>query len=302
MYSNLIETIFSSHSGDYLSVDTEDYTTTVYSGLGEDELRKLPSNLANNVDILLDAFGQHSYHCTFFILGRIADRIKPQLRRMVKEGHEVASHGMSHRRVLELSREQFRIELETSKAMLEDITGYSVNGFRAPMFSITEKNLWALDVLMETGYRYDSSVSPVSNFAYGIKDAPHHPHRLKNGLIEIPMSVVRILGYPFMLGGGFYLRAYPLWLHKFFMKIKECRTNVYYLHPWEIDDASYNLWSKIPDRGEHWENRPGLMKFIETYNRRNILDRYIHLIDSQASSPPVTLNVLLDKVNLAHAS
>jgi len=302
MYSDLIDTVYSSHVGDYLSVDTEDYTTTVYSGLAEEELRKLPSNLPGNVDMLLDAFAQQGFMCTFFVLGRIADRIGPQLRRMVEEGHEVASHGMSHRRVLELTPEQFREELVSSKAMLEDMTGQVVEGFRAPMFSITEENLWALDVLAESGYHYDSSICPVSNFAYGIKNSPHQPHRLKNGLVEIPMSVVRILGYPLMLGGGFYLRVYPLWLHKLFLKMKRSGTNVYYLHPWEIDDASYNLWDRMPDQGEHWNNRPALMKRIETYNRKNALRRYIELISSRASSSPATLNSILEDETVMHVA
>jgi len=295
-YSNLVETVLSSLKGDFLTVDTEDYTTTVYSGIGEPELRKLPSNLNRNLDVLLDAFAEHNYKCTFFVLGRIADRIKPQLRRMVDDGHEIASHGMSHRRVMELTPGEFRNELSTSKALLEDVSGGVVNGFRAPMFSITNENLWALDTLVETGYQYDSSICPVSNFAYGIKEAPHYPHILKNGLVEVPMSVLKIFGYPAMLGGGFYLRVYPLWLHKVFMKLRRNQVTVYYLHPWELDSAQLNLWEQMPDEGEHWNSKPGLMKMIETYNRKNILKKYLALIAARATTAPKPMNHILSRV------
>ncbi len=293
-YLGLVQEELHSVSGQFLSIDTEDYTTTVYSGLDEAELRKLPSNLESNLDRVLDVFGEKGLRCTFFVLGRIADRIVPQLRRMADEGHEVASHGMSHRRVLELTPTEFRSELDQSKQLLEDLSGVEVKGFRAPMFSITNDNLWAFDVLKETGFKYDSSVSPVSNFAYGVKEAPLKPHRLHNGLIEVPMSVCKLFGYPLMVGGGFYLRVYPLWVHKLLLRWRQEKVTNYYLHPWELDSSAFNLWDKVPDKGHHWVNRPALMKWIETYNRHRVFEKYLFLVESQAgSNGSTTLNQVL---------
>ena len=293
-YLDLVDTVLPDCKVQFLTIDTEDYTTTVDTGLPEVELRHLPSNLESNLDRLLDVFAEKEYQCTFFILGRIADRIIPQIKRMVAEGHEVASHGMSHRRVLEITPAEFREELRSSKHLIEDLSGKEVVGFRAPMFSITNENLWALDILAEEGYRYDSSITPFANFAYGIKGAPKIPHRLTNGLIEVPMSVFDRLGYPFMVAGGFYLRVYPLWLHKLFLRFRQEETTTFYLHPWELDDGSYNLWDQLPNKGKHWSSRPKLMRMIAAYNRPKTLEKYLSLIEyASKSTLPRALNQVI---------
>jgi len=143
---------------------------------------------------------------------------------------------------------------------------------------VTDKTLWALDIMGELGIRFDSSVAPVKNFAYGIPEAPHRPHRLKNGIVEVPMSALNLGPLKLMLGGGFYLRLYPLWLHRLLFAARDARLGrVLYLHPWELDAAEYNPW----DRGmehEFLRERPLLMKAIQKYNRRDVLKKFDALI------------------------
>src|SRR5690606_22306010 len=170
-------------------------------------------------------------------------RIAPVIRRMVAEGHEIASHGSSHQQITRQDPATFRADLAESKDTLEQIAGVAVESYRAPIFSVTDRTLWALDVMGELGIRYDSSVAPVKNFAYGILDAPRRPHRLRNGLIEVPMSAVAVGPLRLMLGGGFYLRLYPLWLHRLLFACRDARLGrVLYLHPWELDGREYNPW------------------------------------------------------------
>jgi hypothetical protein len=155
-----------------------------------------------------------------------------------------------------------------------------VRGYRAPYFAVTENSLWALEEIREAGFVYDSSVCPVKNFAYGIPSAPERPHRLKTGLIEIPLPQTKLLGYRFMVGGGFYLRAYPFWLTRFLLRRRDSSLpRVFYIHTWEWEDRRLNLWDLGVDLpGLQW--KPRLMKWITTYNRRVALERFDRLLST----------------------
>jgi polysaccharide deacetylase family protein (PEP-CTERM system associated) len=266
----------------FLSVDVEDYYHYVPGGEDQYAARGLPSNLERNLDALMALFAERGGRATFFILSSVAPRIAPQIRRMVAEGHEVASHGSSHQQITRQEPPAFRADLAKSKDVLEQIAGVAVESFRAPIFSVTDRTLWALDVMGELGIRFDSSVAPVKNFAYGIPEAPHRPHRLKNGIVEVPMSALAWGPLKLMLGGGFYLRLYPLWLHRLLFAARDPSLGrVLYLHPWELDGAEYNAW----DRGmEHafLNERRLLMKAIQTYNRRDVLKKFDALIPRDA--------------------
>ncbi|HVS86532.1 MAG TPA: DUF3473 domain-containing protein [Gaiellaceae bacterium] len=257
----------------FLSVDVEDYYHEVEGGRELFASGGLPSNLERNVETLLDLFAQHEAHATFFVLSDAVPRLGPQLQRIAAEGHEVASHGHAHLRATWVPPERFREDIRRAKAILEDASGSEVVGFRAPYFAITEENLWALDEIAEAGYRYDSSVAPVRNFAYGIPTAPQRPHRLRNGLVEVPLTRADVLGRTTLVGGGFYLRAYPLWLTRTLLRRRGGELpRVFYVHPYELDDRRLNLWDLGADLpGLRW--RPRAMKFVTTYNRRTTLRR-----------------------------
>ncbi len=262
-----------------LSVDVEDYSHEVPGGAEEQERRGFPSNLERNVDALLDLFADHGAHATFFVLSSVAGRIRTQLARMVTEGHEIASHGHGHLRATRVSRAEYREDIARAKQLIEDVAGSEVRGFRAPYFAITDRNLWTLDTIRDAGYAFDSSVAPVSNFAYGVPDAPESAHRLHNGLIEVPLPQKTLFGYRFMVGGGFYLRLYPFWLTRLLLRLRDgSLPRVLYIHPWEWEDRRVNLWdlgSELPEL----RHRGQLMKFVTTYNRRVAFDRFARLVE-----------------------
>jgi polysaccharide deacetylase family protein (PEP-CTERM system associated) len=295
-YRDLVEHELDVPPATFLSVDVEDYYHYVPGGEDQYEARGLPSNLERNLDALMALFAERQGRATFFILSSVAPRIAPAIRRMVAEGHEVASHGSSHQQITKQDPATFRADLAKSKDVLEQIAGVAVESFRAPIFSVTDTTLWALDIMGELGIRFDSSVAPVKNFAYGIPDAPHRPHRLKNGIVEVPMSALDLGPLKLMLGGGFYLRLYPLWLHRLFFAWRDASLGrVLYLHPWELDGRDYNPW----DRGvEHafMNERPRLMKAIQTYNRHDVLKKFDALIPRGASTLAIR-----DVAGLGHA-
>ncbi|HLB38414.1 MAG TPA: DUF3473 domain-containing protein [Gemmatimonadales bacterium] len=190
-----------------------------------------------NTLAILELLAETGQKATFFVLGRIARDMPALVRRIVDLGHELACHSLEHRRLYAFAPREVRTFLREAKRLLEDVSGESVRGFRAPDFSITEANLWTFDLLRETGFTYDSSVYPTSlHDAYGIGNFPRSPFRMKNGLIEFPMSTTRILGANLPFGGGGYLRLYPLPLTRLLFR-RANRAGVpvnLYLHPSEM--------------------------------------------------------------------
>ena len=279
-YADLVAEEIDVGAATLVSIDVEDYYNEVAGGDEAFARGELPSNLPQNVDRILDLLSERGARATFFVLSSVAPRLRPQLVRMLDEGHEIASHGHSHVRATWATPEEFRDDLRRGKSTLESLIGREVRGFRAPYFAITESNLWALDAIRDAGFDYDSSVCPVKNFAYGIPDAPERPHRLENGLIEIPLPQTRLFGYRFMVGGGFYLRVYPFWLTQLLLRRRDrSLPRVFYLHPWELDDPSLNLWDLgVALPGLEW--RPHVMKWITTVNRDVTLKRFDRLLAS----------------------
>ena len=286
-YADLVAEELDLGSPTFVSIDVEDYYHEVPGGEEVFQRGGLPSNVARNMERLLDLFAERDVPATFFVLSCLAPRLVRQLDRIVDEGHEVASHGHAHGRATWMKREEFREDLRRAKATLEDLTGQEVRGYRAPYFAVTETTLWALDEIREAGLGYDSSVCPVKNFAYGIPNAPERPHLLKNGLIEIPLPQTKLLGYRFMVGGGFYLRAYPFWFTRLLLRLRDRKLpRVFYLHTWELDDKRLNLWDlgvELP--GLRW--KPRVMKWITTYNRDVALKRYDRLLSRWRPGVPL---------------
>jgi polysaccharide deacetylase family protein (PEP-CTERM system associated) len=200
------------------------------------------SRVEIGTDRILEILSRGSVQATFFILGEVARAHPALVRRIVEEGHEVASHGMSHRTVHELGREKFRQELRDSKALLEDMAGAPVQGFRASTFSITRTSLWALDILLEEGYGYDSSIFPVRHDRYGVPEFPTHPVQVRESgdhgvLLEFPPLTLPLMGMNLPCGGGGYFRLYPpaLFHHALRRANRSGLPAVLYLHPWEFD-------------------------------------------------------------------
>jgi polysaccharide deacetylase family protein (PEP-CTERM system associated) len=286
-YQSLVAEELPRPSRTYLSIDVEDYYHYVPDGEALRKRYDLPSNLRKNLNTLLDEFERRKAKATFFMLGCVAKHLREEIARIVADGHELASHGNSHTAILNQNRKRFREDIRRAKQTLEDIAGASVIGYRAPIFSITEQTLWALDELRDEGFLYDSSVCPVKNFAYGIIDAPEQPHRLTNGMIEVPLSITRLLGYRFMVAGGFYLRAYPMWFYRMLLRLRSGELPlVLYLHPWEWEDKRFNLWDMGVEH-PYLRERPWLMKRIVTWNRHKAWGRYQSLLSQFPTLEPL---------------
>ena len=188
-------------------------------------------------EALLELLAEAGVRATFFVLGHAASQHPGLIRRIHEAGHEIGTHGYSHRFVYRLGPEEFGRDLRRSIDVIQDATGAAVRGHRAPFFSITAEAPWAFDVLLDCGLEYDSSVFPVRNYRYGIADAPRWIHRRPEGLLEFPLSTWRCAGVNFPLGGGAYFRLFPYYLSWYGMRRlnREGRPAVFYIHPWELD-------------------------------------------------------------------
>ena len=191
---------------------------------------------------LLTLLEETKTRATFFVLGAIAERHPEMVRELASRGHEIATHGWSHTMVYQLTPEQFRSELTRSMQLLEELSGRPVVGHRAPFFSITSESLWALDILAESGIRYDSSIFPVLNYRYGIEGAPRWPHAIgksPDGLREFPITTWRCLGWNVPVAGGAYFRIFPYaFTRHAYRSINAAGQPVaFYIHPWELDPA-----------------------------------------------------------------
>jgi polysaccharide deacetylase family protein (PEP-CTERM system associated) len=226
-----------------LTVDLEDYfhVTAFERRIARHQWDQFPSRVEANTQRLLDIFARHQVHATFFVLGWIAERFPALIRAIADAGHEIACHSYWHRLVYQLTPDEFRADLREARAVIEDAVGESVVAFRAPSWSITRDSLWALDILAEEGFHYDSSIFPIFHDRYGIPNARRQPHRLNGagaGLWEFPGSVVRAFRINLPVSGGGYFRLYPVsWSARFLRRInqKHGEPFMFYIHPWELD-------------------------------------------------------------------
>jgi polysaccharide deacetylase family protein (PEP-CTERM system associated) len=232
------------------SVDVEDwYQVADFDAVvARDDWDRYESRVARNTDRMLQLCDEAGVKGTFFVLTWNAERHPDVVRRIAAAGHEVASHGYGHRLVYELSPEEFRQDVGRAKALLEDLTGTPILGYRAPSFSITAKSLWALDVLLDCGYRYDSSVFPVRDALYGLPEARRFPYVIRErdgqALVEFPITTTPALGRNLPLGGGGYLRMLPYGYMRWGMRrvnTGEGEPAVVYVHPWEVDPGQPKL-------------------------------------------------------------
>lgn len=225
-----------------MTVDVEDYfqVSAFAPHISRESWDSLPCRVERNIDRILALFEQQNVKATFFTLGWIAERYPAMIRRIVDGGHELASHGYGHLRASDQSEEEFRQDVCSSKAILEDIGGQPVIGYRAPSFSIGTDNLWTLDVLLGAGYRYSSSIYPIRHDHYGMPDAPRfsfYPNG-RDRLLEVPITTVRMFERNFPAGGGGYFRFFPYALSRWFLqKVNrdDGSPGIFYFHPWELD-------------------------------------------------------------------
>jgi len=246
-----------------LTVDVEDYfhVSALASSIRRDTWNSRESRVVANTRRLLTIFEQSGVQGTFFVLGWVAERHPEMIREIAALGHEVACHGMSHRLVYEQSPTEFREETLHSKKLLEDITGSTILGYRAASYSIVGKSLWALDILRELGFAYDSSIFPVRHDRYGIPDAERIPHRMATpggaSIVEWPLATARILGFRLPVSGGGYFRLLPYWMSRWGLASinrRDLQPFIFYLHPWEIDPAQPRVAASLLSRFRHYTN------------------------------------------------
>jgi polysaccharide deacetylase family protein (PEP-CTERM system associated) len=227
-----------------LTFDVEEYFhAEAFSGvLHPEEWPTLESRVVDSTGRVLDILDRHGVRATFFVLGWVAERHPRLVREIAGAGHEVGCHGHGHRMITRLTREEFAEDIRGAKAMLEDLTGQAVIGYRAPTFSVVRDTLWSLDVLCAAGFRYDSSIFPIVHDRYGIPDAPRAPHRITAGggedIVEFPPSTASIFGRRLPVAGGGYFRLLPYAVTRAAIRRingGDGQPAMVYLHPWELD-------------------------------------------------------------------
>jgi polysaccharide deacetylase family protein (PEP-CTERM system associated) len=245
-----------------MTVDVEDYfhASALARAAPRSRWDQLEYRAESNTRVLLEMFAARGIRATFFVLGWVAERSPKLIREIDAAGHEVACHGYSHELVYRQTREVFHDETRRAKRLLEDIVGREVCGYRAASYSITAQSLWALDVIAELGFRYDSSIFPVRHDVYGIPGAPRDPGWITapSGatLVEFPLSTARIFGAQLPVAGGGYFRLLPYWLTRAGLRQinAEGKPFIFYLHPWEIDAQQPRLPVGLKSRLRHYTN------------------------------------------------
>jgi len=243
-----------------MTVDVEDYfqVSAFEGGIDRADWQRYPSRVEANTERLLNMFEAHQVQATFFVLGWIAERYPQLVRAIQQAGHEVASHGFLHQRVRTLSRQAFRQDVDRSKKLLEDLSGVHVLGYRAPSFSISADLSWAYETLFEVGYRYSSSVYPITHDHYGSPDAPRKVFETECGLLEMPLSTLRLWGRNYPISGGGFFRLYPLWLSLWALRSYEAEQlgpYLFYIHPWELDPLQPRIGGiSLKQRTRHYLN------------------------------------------------
>jgi polysaccharide deacetylase family protein (PEP-CTERM system associated) len=222
-----------------LTIDVEDWfhTSALEPYIPQEQWDSLRSTLVPNVRAILELLETYHTRATFFILGWVAERYPELVQEIDACGHEIASHGYRHRLIYRLAPDTFREYVWRAKHLLEDLVGKPVLGYRATSFSIVKSTLWALDVIKEAGFSYDSSIYPVRHDIYGIDGFPRFPFVYDNGLIEVPPSTLRLGSRNIPFAGGGYFRLYPYWLTRKGIRAlnRENSPALVYLHPWELD-------------------------------------------------------------------
>ena len=250
------------HVVNAMTVDVEDYFhVSAFDGvLPRSQWDRMESRVVANTERLLLLFAEASVQATFFVLGWVAERHPALVQRIASAGHEVASHGYAHRLVYDLTPDNFRDDIRRSKDLLEDAAGTLVEGYRAPSYSVTPRSLWALDILIDEGFRYDTSIFPIHHDRYGIPVSARHAYSLRRAageIVEAPASTAQWGPFNFPVAGGGYFRILPYgWTRWGIERINrlERRAAIFYIHPWEIDPGQPRLSGSLLSRFRHYRN------------------------------------------------
>ena len=249
-----------------LTIDVEDYfqVNAFANHVRQDQWDTYPLRVEDNTRRVLEMLDRFSITATFFILGWVAERLPTLTKEIHRRGHEIACHGYGHELVYEVGPDRFRADIRRSKALLEDQCGECVNGYRAPSYSITKKSFWALNILVEEGFAYDSSIFPIVHDTYGIPDAERFPHTIRTGagsLVEFPLTTLPLqMGWKKVhlpIAGGGYLRLLPVHFIQHGISginKREQQPAVLYFHPWEIDPEQPRIKANIKSRFRHYLN------------------------------------------------
>ncbi len=274
-----------------ITIDVEDYyhVSAFESVVSSKEWDQYESRVEQNTRLLLGILEESQVYATFFVLGWVAKRHPRLIQEIHQRGHEVASHGYTHQRVYTQTPEKFREETRLSKKILEDTIGQPVMGYRAASYSITEKSLWAIDILIEEGFSYDSSIFPVMHDRYGIPNAQRFSHiieRSSGSIREFPLSTINLGKMNMPIGGGGYLRLFPYSLTKWGIKRlnqREKQPAIVYLHPWEVDPNQPKINGSMLSKFRHYVN---LKKTEQTV--RNLLKDFEFAPMNRLASIPIS--------------
>lgn len=243
-----------------MTVDVEDFfhVSAFDSIITPDQWHEYQPRVDANTRRLLDVFARNDIKSTFFVLGWVAERYPELIKEIHSQGHEIASHGYSHKRAYRQTRDEFVADVSRSKNHLEDLIGDKLIGYRAPSFSIGYDNEWAFEVLAELGFKYSSSTYPVKHDLYGTPDWPRFAYERPEKIIEIPIPTLKVLGKQVPIGGGGYFRLYPYKLTQKLIKRylhQEKQPYSFYFHPWEIDAEQPRLKNApLKSRFRHYIN------------------------------------------------
>lgn len=253
------------------SVDVEDWFHVFYlkDKINSEDWELCNGVVSKGVSRILKILNEHNTSATFFVLGWVAEHYPEVIEKIYEEGHEIASHGYSHNLVTELNPAEFSLDLKKSIDIIERTSHSKVLGYRAPLGSINKETLWFFDELVKQGIKYDSSIYPTKSLVFsGLDGFPRKAHYVKEGLIEVPLSVTKFLSLDLPLSGGFYLRSLPFPLYKHCIQKENKNGNpvVIYIHPWELE-LSYPRLINSP-----------IMHFIQ-YHKLNTVEKKIkHLL------------------------
>ena len=255
----------------YLTIDVEDYfqVAAFENIINSADWETMEQRVVRNTEQILLLLSNHAIKATFFVVGWIAEKFPSLVNEIHKQGHIIGCHSYWHRKIYDLSPEEFYADTLRAKRVLEDIIGEPVLGYRAPSYSITSKSLWALDILKDLGFLYDSSIFPIYHDTYGMPNAPRFLYRHSNGLNEYPISTALLMGQKVPVSGGGYFRLFPYWFTRLALKTinqKDKKPFVFYLHPWELDPDQPRLkQASLLSRFRHYNH------LDQTYDRFNRL-------------------------------
>ncbi len=223
-----------------MTIDVEDYfqVSAFAPYIARSDWPHRECRVERNIERILELLAVHDTRATFFTLGWIAERYPALVHAIVQQGHELASHGYGHQRASEQNEAEFSADIERARAVLEDLSGRTVAGYRAPSFSIGSQNLWAYDCLARAGYRYSSSIYPIRHDHYGMPDAPRFAHAARAGVLEVPITTMRLRGRNFPASGGGFFRLLPYAVSRAMLRrvnATDGEAAVFYFHPWELD-------------------------------------------------------------------